>query len=301
MPFEETIKSIPQADTDRIARRLLGDQVVDNYGDVIGARKHTMRDVARDFALGVAGGPTKSGELRLKVQEQFQKAYDKEAKAAAVRKQQDREQATMVLGALKTVSGLPPGQRASIFKDTLDQAGIPYSNAAVKFLTDADTLAQLPLDQLMEKAQSGEISTASIGQVFGSAQQAANWYTNMVRAQKDREQTGNMILDHEIKTLKLKDIQAKMVERDRQAAMREQGLRERIKAQKLSNVSKRQKLTKGAGGGLLTGIDPTIAAAMSGPTTPRTSVTPAAPAVGTGVEAAPAPATPGIKAITQVR
>lgn len=294
MPFNDTIAAIPQADTDRIARRLLGDDMVDRYGDVLGTRKHGLRDIARDFALGVAGGPTKSLELRAQVREQFQKAYDKEAKAAAVKAQQDREQATMVINTLKGVAGLAPGHRAAIFQETLDQAGIPYSKAAVKFLTDADTLAQLPMDDLMEKAEKGEVSIASISSIMGSGSNAARWYTDMVRAKKDRQQTGNMILDAEMKRVNLEDIQRKIRERMARQPELDAARRERLKGQKLDNANKRKALTKPAAGKGMTGIpelDAAIAAPAQTPPAP-----PATPPAGAGVGT-----TPNIKAITQVQ
>lgn len=263
MPVEETIQAIPQSDTDTIARRLLGDDMVDRFGDVIGARPHGLRDVARDFALGVSGGPTASLELRTKVQEQFQKAYNTEAKAAAARAQQDRETATMVINTLKTVSGLPPGHRASIFQETLDQAGIPYSKAAVKFLVDADTASQLPMPLLFEKARSGELTTANISAVLGSASNTARWYTDMMRASRDRIETGNKILEAEKKALSIRDLQDRMRVRAERERVTTIGLQERVKSQKLSNASKRRKLTAPATGA--GGLPPDIAAELGSP------------------------------------
>lgn len=271
MPLEDTIQAIPQSDTDTIARRLLGDDMVDRFGDVIGARPHGLRDVARDFALGVSGGPTASLELRTKVQEQFQKAYNTEAKAAAARAQQDRETATMVINTLKTVSGLPPGHRASIFQETLDQAGIPYSKAAVKFLVDADTAAQLPMPLLFEKARSGELTTANISAVLGSASNTARWYTDMMRASRDRIETGNKILEAEKKALSIRDLQEKMRIRAENERVQAAGLRERVKAQKLGNVKKRRALDappKGAAGGLPEDIAAELSPAAGAPVAP---------------------------------
>lgn len=289
MPLQDTINSIPQADTDRIARRLLGDQMVDRYGDVIGARPHGFKDVMRDFGLGAAGGPDKALELKMKVRDNFQKAYDREAKAAAARRQEERDQIATVLNTFKTIQGLPPGHRAAILQDTLDNAGIPYSKAAVKLFSDGDILANLPVNDLLEKNANGDIDIGSLSTVFGSGVNAANYISAMTRAQKDREQTGNMILDGEIKRVRLQDVQRKIAEQRETERLRQVRLQESVKGMKLRNAQTRKNIAKpGKGGGFSTGdpaVDGIVQEAMGagGPPAPAPAAPAAAPASGVKV------------------
>lgn len=197
MPFNDTMQEVPQSQTDAIARRLLGDDLVDKYGDVIGARKTGPADVLRDFTIGMHQGAGKVDELHAQVQDQFEKSYNQAATRAIEAKKADIAKGQAFIGAIKTIQGLPPGHRAAVLKETLDQMGIPYSGAAIKMFTDSDMLGNVPLGELENRVNDGTISTNDIAGVMGSGTNAAQFMQNMARKKQDDQATSNMILSAE--------------------------------------------------------------------------------------------------------
>jgi len=274
MPFDDTMKNVPQADSDAIARRLLGDDLVNRYGDVIGARQPGTADVLRDFTVGFSQGRDKVDELHLKVQEQARKAYNKQAQAAVAAKAQDNETVKTVLSAIKTVQGLPPGQRAAVLKDTLDQAGIPYSNAAIKMFTDADMLSRLPPGTLNELGTSSVISTADIAGVMGSGLNAAKFMESMAQRKRDDQTTQTMILGAEQKRVKSVQDATKFAEWKKNNALKQTGAKLSIKNARLNAQVKEKKLA--GDGDYLSGImaeeeQSVPAPGLAAPTTDKTA------------------------------
>lgn len=234
---------VPQAQTEGIARRLLGDDLVNRYGDVIGARKATAADVLRDFTIGFSQGREKVDELHMKVQKQFQTSYAKQEAAAIEAKKADSAKVKTVLEAIKTVQGLPPGHRASILKDTLDAAGISYSNAAVKLFTDSDLVSQLPMEKLAEAAgPDGALSTAEVSGVMGSGLNAAKFLSEVSRKNRDEQATQGLILNAERTKLRAKrDAVAAAVER-KTAPFRVEGAKLSIENARLNAAVKEKAL-----------------------------------------------------------
>jgi hypothetical protein len=218
---------ISQADTEAIARRLFGDAIVDKLGDVMGARKPTLADGIRDFVIASTKGLDTLEALRQKQREDFQNAFFKAQQAAAAKALADRQTVKTVLDAIKTVQGLPPGQRAAVLKETLDQAGIPYSQAAIKMFTDADILSQLPMDQLDQAADQGKITTADVAGVFGSGLNAAKFHQSLALAKQDQEKTQNLILDRTKTALQIQDTKRRL-QQDPNAAARQRFIANRL-------------------------------------------------------------------------
>jgi hypothetical protein len=291
--MEAATDSVPQGDTATIARRLLGDDLVNRYGDVIGARKTTAADVLRDFTLGFQNGQAKVDELKLKIQERYQDAYVKQQRSALAKAKIDADKVKGVLDTIKTIQSLPPGHRASILKEQLQAIGIEPSASALKMFTDSDMIAQLPIDKLAEAADNTDVNTSDLAGVMGSGLNAAKFLGEVRRRQKDETQTGNLILEREKKRLSIMDAAAKFNERQAQSGIRQERAEQQvergklgIKKDKLSIAKSKAKLAKDAAkpAASLTG-DPVLDAALSG-----------------GTPATPPPAAPvGIKSITQVK
>jgi hypothetical protein len=290
--MEAATPGVPQGDTEAIARRLLGDDLVNRYGDVIGARSTTAADVLRDFTVGFHNGPAKVDELKMKVAETYRDSYVKAQRSALAKAKIDADNVKSILDVVKTVQGLPPGHRTAVFTEHLDALGIPYSKAAVKMFLDADMTAQLPLDELAAAADNGDLKTSDVAGVMGTGLNAAKFLGEVSRRQRDRQATGNMILDAERKRLSIQDAAARFQERqataDARAQKVEDDARKRklgLKKDRLSIEKSKQSLAKGAnaGAGSLTG-DPVLDAALGGAAAPRPTAAPV-----------------GIKAITQVK
>lgn len=229
MPLDQTLASVPQAQTEGIARRLMGDDLVNRYGDVMGVRPYSAADALRDFTTGWQGGANKENadKLKMQIRNQFQTQYNKSQAAAIAQKQADVKNATSVIEAIKNVQALPPGHRAQILKETLDNAGIPYSNAAIKMFADSDLIAQLPMSEIEKQANDGTLDTATLGSVFGTALNAGKFMEAAANKKRYDQTTQNLVLDAE-----LKNQQKRKNDADYQQALLMNPLK--LKAEKLS-------------------------------------------------------------------
>jgi hypothetical protein len=252
---------VPQAQTEAIARRLLGDDLVNRYGDVIGARPSTAVDSLRDFTLGFTHGQNKVDDLHLKVQKQYQDAYTKQQRAAVAAKTGDIKQAKAILDAIKTVQGLPPGHRTAILKETLEGAGIPYSAAALKMFADSDLLSQLPMDDLQKAVDDGTLSTSEISGVMGSGLNAAKFISEAARRKREDQQTQGLILNAERTKIETKRDQLAFDEARKTRGLDILKKRLTVGGLELGNKLKQKALDKAGKG--LTGI-PEIDAELAG-------------------------------------
>lgn len=187
--------AVPQSDTNAVARALLGDATVEQFGDVIGARPTGFKDVLRDFAIGAARGPEALEQIKGLQRKAYSDALFRQQQAALARKKADIAQAGAVLDTYKKVQGMPAGARASLLKSQLESIGITPDPAALKLMLNGDILAQLPMQEIMDAHQREEISTANLQEVFGSAKGAIDFVTGMTRAAKDRQSVDSIALD----------------------------------------------------------------------------------------------------------
>jgi hypothetical protein len=251
MPLNDVIENVPQGETEGIARRLLGDDIVSRYGDVIGARKAGMADVLRDFTLGFTKGQGAVDALHLKVQDQFSQQYHQAATTAAAEKKIDVDKAKAALKALKDVQGLPPGNRVAVLKDTYDALGITNMTTPLKMFADSDILAQLPMDKLEKAAAEGTLSTAQMSAVFGDASKATQFINEAARRKRDEAQTGNAILAAERTALSMKRDKLKLAEEKARHPLSIKDAQLRSENLTLQNKAIEAKLAKGASGGAL--------------------------------------------------
>jgi hypothetical protein len=207
---------VPQAQTAAIAKRLLGEDGFNRFGDVVGARPSTWRDTLRDFTIGMTKGADAVEVLKMRQRENFQEAVYREQRAAIAKAKVDQDNVKSVLDTIVTVSKLPPGHRTGILKSQLQALGIEPDPSALKMFTDSDLIANMPIDSLFEAAQRGDgtIDMSKLAAVFGNGKAAADFYVNMIRAQKDREQTQKIALD----MLRSRVSTAKTIEDNQRAA-----------------------------------------------------------------------------------
>jgi hypothetical protein len=206
MPLEDVLNQadptdptagVPQAQTEAIAKKLLGEDGFNRFGDVVGARPATWRDALRDFTIGMTKGADTVETLRLKQREQFQEAVYREQRAALAKAKIDADNVKSVLDTVVTVSKLPAGYRAGILKEHLQKLGVEPSPTMLKMMTDSDMIASMPIEQLYEAATraDGTIDMAKLGAVMSDSKAGADFFVNMIRAQQDKAQIGKMALD----------------------------------------------------------------------------------------------------------
>ena len=168
-----------------------------------------MADGLRDFVLASTKGLDTLETLRIKQRDQFSKSLVREQRAAIARQQTETANVKLVLDAIKTVQGLPPGQRTAILKETLEGIGVTPSNAALKMFADADIVSSLPMKELEQAADDGTLDTSHVAGVFGSGLNAAKFMGEAARRKTEQARTGKLIIDTQRAKIKLQDAREK--------------------------------------------------------------------------------------------
>jgi len=120
-----------------IAKRLLGPDLAQRYGDVIGARPTGVGDIARDFALGaLSGDPFKADQVKAKVFEQFAATKRQEEDQAFQRESAAREQLNGWFNLLDQVKKTPKDLRKDLLIGGAQKLGIDVTSPVlVKVIT----------------------------------------------------------------------------------------------------------------------------------------------------------------------
>lgn len=251
MPFDDTVQEIPQAATEGIARRLLGDDLVNRYGDVMGARKTTAADVLRDFTIGFRHGQEKVDELHMKVQDTARKAYNKQAEKALASKQQDIQTTKAAWQAATWISEHgPAGYKEKMLKEQWDKLGVTYTPTTLKMFADADFLAQLPQKDIDKGIEDGTIDTSMLNAFTGDSMKASQFRSEAMKRKRDEADTNRMILGAEGTRIKQQRDRLKLKQEKQAYAA---GVPQAKDTLSITNAQlnadvKRQKLAKGNGG-----------------------------------------------------
>lgn len=279
MPLEDVIAAqngadpgVAQADQERIARQLFGDELVNQFGDVIGARKPGIRDALRDFTLGAAKGPEAVGALHEQIRNQAETTMVRQRRAAIAQAQEDRQKATFALSAIEAANRLPTKHRKGVLKDLLGQVGIEPPKAVLDMFTDAELIGSLPTKKIIDAINSGESSLSfdDVAGVLGSTDRAAGFVQTAIRAKANENDLNKQIVDLERKKLSLADAVRRFKEAQETKRERRSGIRSGAKLKKLGVEQKRRALDEGGNP-----LDAAIADLLKGstPTTPAPSQT----------------------------
>lgn len=235
MPLEDALNNpsqtaaVPQADTERVARSLVGDDLVNRYGDVLGIRKPGLADAARDFALGMTHGADKVTQLKMQVRDEYDKRQLQAQRRGMAQVQIEKEKVNGFFDLVNKARSLPNKSLAQTFlKEQLPQLGYGNNAAMIKLIMDPTFFDQPTLQHLMTLSQD---DPAAFSQAL---QEATNGDLNKA------VQLGNQI----------KEASAK----ERKAGLDAIDLR--LKEQKLENEK-----TKAAGGPMATAATRTMAEA----------------------------------------
>lgn len=183
----------PQAGGAGVSARLLGPDLAEKYGDVLGTRPKRGGDFLRDFVVGMANGgdPTAADAMKMKVQE----SYANEYAASRKREQEDRDQALQTIQTMqKTLTELPAMSkhlRKPYLKKTAEALGLdadPFladvadEPGFAEFVSDPDVQANIEKDPV--SALTNWTSAFGNGQL---ALQTFNAYSKAMDARKARD------------------------------------------------------------------------------------------------------------------
>lgn len=251
MPLDQTINEVPQAQTEGIARRLMGDDLVNRYGDVIGARQTTAADVLRDFTIGFSHGREKVDQLHTQMQGKFRDEYNKAADRAITDKKLDIEKTTSAWEAIKwAAEKAPRGYATKMLKERLTALGFDpesLSPTAMKMLSDADFVAQLPKEKLDGAIANGQVDSTMLGAYASNPENLDRLRSEAVDRTHREVQTGELVLNAEHKALKAKQDRARFQDWRTRRPLSIANARLRNENLGLQN----QKLKNDAGGGIL--------------------------------------------------
>jgi hypothetical protein len=192
---------IPQADTMRIAKQLLGPQLAERYGDVIGARPTGIADIARDFAIGtISGDMFKADQLKSQVVQQYQESYQREEQAGRQRDAENRQKVDALFRGLDQVRRVPKEFRKDLLQHVLQSTvGSEAHPLVAKILSDPDKfesvneLTSEDMQRLADDDPQAFLDNAT--QVIGDPRQAIEFLGGLQRLKQQRVQTQNSILD----------------------------------------------------------------------------------------------------------
>lgn len=273
---------VAQADTERVARGLVGDDLVNRYGDVIGARRATAADALRDFALGTTKGADAVTGMKLQVRKAYEDRQIQAERAGVARAAQAREQVAG-WGRLITQSKLMPKTiRKKYIETGLSKLGLPEADPLfIAAATDPD----IPLADALSDPKVQELlnsdpfeAQALITKMTGDGH-AALAYVQQYQQLKAQNKTA----ENDALVLKLNKLKLVKGMEDAYRAAGPVGLAQareteklKLKTDRLAYKERKIKLKtaekKLAGGGSkgLTGI-PEIDAQLSGGSTPPAS------------------------------
>lgn len=134
---------VRQAQDDTVQRALLGDELTDRYGDVLGLRKETWRDFWRDFGNEL-GGKGNAERIKQRVIDQYQTREREERLAAQERDQEDRLKLQSFFDLIGKVKTIPKGHRKGILQVGFNKLGMEASPEVLKLIADVENFGQLP-------------------------------------------------------------------------------------------------------------------------------------------------------------
>jgi len=190
---------VPQSNQAAIAQRLLGPELADRYGDVLGLRKEKWGDFWRDFGNEFAGKGN-AERLKQRVLDQYNDRYRQEQQAAQEKDQEDRLKVQSFADLVRSVKDFPKGHRAGVLKAGMEKLDLAATPEVVKLLADADNFdsSKLFTPEMMQMAQEDPQGWWAQAQTIVSDPQALMAiYKGLQGMQAQREDTQNKILQHE--------------------------------------------------------------------------------------------------------
>lgn len=133
---------VRQSRDDTVQRALLGDELTERYGDVLGLRKETWKDFFRDMGNEL-GRPGNAERVKQRVIDQYQTREREERLAAQERDQEDRLKLQGFFDLIGKVKEIPKGHRKGILQLGFDKLGMEASPEVLKLIADSENFGQL--------------------------------------------------------------------------------------------------------------------------------------------------------------
>lgn len=191
---------LPQADTMKIATQLLGPDLAQRYGDVIGARPTSVQDIARDFAVGtISGDPNKADSLKARVVQNFNEEMRREQDAAIARDQEDRRKLDALFEVIRESRKAPKKYRREFLRDGLARIGMEANPLVEKIITEPEEFPGAELigdEDMYRRAQDNpQEALAQATQLLGDPNVAVAVIKHFQSIEQNRVQTQNLILE----------------------------------------------------------------------------------------------------------
>lgn len=194
-------KDVPQSDAAVIAERLLGPELADRYGDVLGTRKGRAGDFWRDFGNEYAG-KGQAEAIKQRVIGQYQQKYRREQQEAQQKDQEDRLKITSLADLIRSVKGMPKGHAAGIIKAGLDKLGMSASPEVLKLFADPEKFdaSELFSPEMMQMAEDDPQAFLEQSEaVLGDAQAALALQKGVRGVKQQKADTHRLILEDDRK------------------------------------------------------------------------------------------------------
>lgn len=199
---EQAIQGTPlQAQTASIAKGLgFSDEVIDRYGDAIGARPRRTSDFLRDFATGfIQNDPEAATRIKTQVRDQFNQQVERKLRIARQKKEEDRQQALFLLDAVKKSQAVGGANGAALLKDIYKQAGMEPTPSIMKMMTDRDQWNQEILEEMEDMVTKGVITTDDFKSIATNPSAYLDLYGALQKVRAQKMKTNKDLLDIEKK------------------------------------------------------------------------------------------------------
>lgn len=186
-----------QARSETIARSLMGDGFVNQFGDVIGVRKPAWTDRVRDAAIGFSEGIGGLESLRSRVRKEYNDRHFRQQQAAVQQEVANRQKAQTIATVMQKAMELPPKARKAYLKEAYGQMGIEPSQTMLSMVDDMDFISSLNIPQIQQRIAEGTGPSAEeLEAAVADPNAMANLYGVMKqRAGAEKELNSNIIAE----------------------------------------------------------------------------------------------------------
>ena len=192
-------KDVPQSDSRVIAERLLGPEMTERYGDVLGIRKGTWKDFWRDAGNEI-GRSGNADRVKERVIDQYNQKYRQERQDAEQKDQENRLKIQSYVDLVRSMKDTPKKFRTAVFKEGLEKLGMAASPTVLKMLSDPEEfnaeeiLTPEMVEMLQEDSAAG---LQQLEQVGMDPQAAVALKKGIQQMRRTKEETQALILRNE--------------------------------------------------------------------------------------------------------
>ncbi len=175
-----------------ILRRLgISDDTLAKYGDVLGTRPRGLKDVGRDFAIGlVTRDPMAASKMKADLVNSVEGRKEKARQAALAQEKENRLKAQTYVGTLiqLTKSTLSPATKREVLKEVIaTNLGVDAPAGVLKMLTESEELQQMNPQALLNAVLNGDITLEGLAEVHGDSAKTMTVLTQFGQIRKNEQ------------------------------------------------------------------------------------------------------------------